>query len=47
MFSFLLLINNPVTNGLSFLLLSRVAMIWSKTINNLGSLFGLYSSILL
>ena len=47
MFHFLTLIDNSVTIGLGFSLLSISAMISSKTINILRFLFGLYSSILL
>ena len=47
MFSFLSLINNLVTSGLRFLLLSISAIISSNTINFLRSLFGLNSSMFL
>ena len=45
MFSFLPLINNPVTIGLGFLLLSISAIISLNTINIFGFLFRLYFSI--
>ena len=45
MFSFLPLINNSVTVGLSFLLLIISAIGSSSTINTLHFLLGLYSSI--
>ena len=45
MFSVLPLINNSVTTGLSFLLLSISAITSSKTINTLHFLFGFYSPI--
>ena len=47
MFSFLPLINNLVTTGLSFLPLSISAIILSKAINILCFLFRLYSSMFL
>ena len=43
MFSFLPLINNLVTTGLSFLLLRLLAIVSSKTIHILRFLFGYYS----
>ena len=45
MFSFLPVINNSVTTGLSFLFLNIWVITSSKTINILGFLFRLYSSI--
>ena len=45
MFSFLTLINNLVTTGLSFLLLNISATISSNAMNILRFLFGLYFSI--
>ena len=47
MFSFLPLINNSVTTGLGFLLLSISATITSKTINISRFLFELYFSMFL
>ena len=47
MFSFLRLINNSVTTGLSFLLLSIPEIILSNTINIFNFLLGFYSSIFL
>ena len=46
-FSFLFLKNNSVPIGLTFLLLSISAIIWSKTVNILRLLFGLYCSVFL
>ena len=47
MFNFLPRINNSVTIGLNYFLLSISAIISSKTINYLCFLFELYSSIFL
>ena len=47
MVSFLPLINNSVTSGLSFLLISITTIISPKTTNILHLLFGLYSSMFL
>ena len=47
MFSFLRLINNSVTTGLTFLLLSIPEIIMPNTINIFHFLFGFYSSIFL
>ena len=44
-FNFIPLLNNSVTVGLSFLLLSISAVISSNAINIFHVLFGLYSSI--
>ena len=46
-FRFLPIINNSVTVGLRFLLLSISAIMSSKTINIFRFLFGLYSSVFL
>ena len=43
MFTFLPLINNSVTIGLSCLLVNMPAIISSKTLNILSLTFGLYS----
>ena len=45
MFGFLLLINNSVTIGLWFFLLSISGIISSNTVNDLRFSYGLYSSI--
>ena len=44
-FDFLPVINNSVTTGLSYLLLTISAIILPNTINIVSFLFGLYSSI--
>ena len=44
-FDFLPVINNSVTTGLSYLLLTISAIILPNTINIVPFLFGLYSSI--